>query len=254
MTSIFYKTLLAFSFLSTIGCGSAYYKPTSMNIPNFKEKNEFFLAANAHVSLRGGDVQAAYAVTDHFAVQGNYMKNLAEDNSSGGSFLNSYSIKITKEITFGECAIGYFMQRNNFGTFSLFAGYGTGKVSNVIENRGQATADFSKVFVQSSLGFREKYAEFVCSAKLATLEYTNLNHTYTSMDKLDHLNALKNTIPMLEFGTVMRFGGEKIKAQLFLTAATNLGTDKLFQYDLFTIGFGICTQLNTQKKSKKRTQ
>ena len=254
MMSIFCKTLLALGLLLNIGCGSTYYKPTSMNTPNFKEKNELFLAANAHASLRGGDVQAAYALTDHFAVQGNYMKNLAEHNSSGGSFLNSYSIKITKEITFGECAIGYFMQRNNFGTFSLFAGYGRGKVSNVIENRGQATADFSKVFVQSSLGFREKYAELVCSAKLATLQYTNVNHTYTSTDAINNLNALKNTIPILELGTVMRFGSEKIKGQMFLTGVTKLGGSNLFEYDYFTVGFGICTQLNVIRKPKKTAQ
>ena len=250
MKSIFYKILLAFSLFSTIGCGSTYYKPTPMTMPNFKEKDELFLAVNAHASLRGGDVQAAYAVTDHFAIQGNYMKNLVTV-TEGTVFLNPY--KITKEIAFSEYAIGYFTQKDNLGTFSLFGGYGTGKVGNVVENRGQATADFSKIFVQSSLGFREKNIEFVCSAKLAALQYTNLNHAYTSADDINRFNALKNTIPMIEFGGVMRFGGD-VKLQLFVTSATKLGANDLFQYDYFTVGFGICTQLNTKKKPKKATQ
>ncbi len=251
MMSIFCKILLAFSLLSTIGCGTAYYKPTTMTIPNFKGKSELFLAVDAYASLRGGDVQAAYVVTDHFAVQGNYMKNLVTV-TEGTVFLNPYNI--TKEIAFSECAIGYFTQKDNFGTFSLFGGYGRGRVSNAIENRGQATADFSKMFIQSSLGFREKNIELIGSVKLATLQYTNLNHTYTSTNETDHLNALKNTIPMLELGTIMRFGGEKIKGQMFLNGAAALGGSELFKYDYFTVGFGICTQLSTKKKPKKTAQ
>jgi hypothetical protein len=180
-----YKIVLFFSIFSTliIGCSPVYYQPTTMNTPNFKQATEVYLAVNTTgfmESLKlGGDVQAAYAVSDHFFVQGNYMLN----------FQNHFGKLIDSEIKnqSGEIAGGYFSPLPKNWLFSLCGGYGIGNVRNNFSTAGTSTANLTKSFIQPSLGFRHENFEFIASAKYANLKYANLYQDYKNQEYIDQL-------------------------------------------------------------------
>jgi cell division protein YceG involved in septum cleavage len=247
MKSLSFKIVLFFSFFQLIGCSYAYYRPTVMNIPNFKEKNEVLFAVNANTTSQstGVDVQAAYAITNHLVVQGNYM-SISDDVKTWGFLSGSYDIK--RSFSCGEYAAGYFTPINQTGTFSIVGGYGFGKMENVI-NQGKYSADFNKMFIQSSFGLREENIELVGSLKLSTLNYTNINHIEDSYGN-EIYNALNSTTPILEGGGILRFGGKGVKLQLQATTATSLVSKPSFEYDWLTLSAGICVQVGTKRKSK----
>jgi hypothetical protein len=246
----FTKTLLLLSLLSTIGCSATYYKPNVMNMPNFKEKNEVFLSANLATSdffyAFEGDVQAAYAVTKHLGIQGNYMR--------GSDIVYEYRYQGSDEIkrffSCSEAAVGYHTIYSDYLTFSVFGGYGRGRAENEVKNNGKSSADFSKLFIQPSAGFRMENVEFVISAKLASLNYKNSTQSLTEQSRRDNFFALQNTIPVVETGWMMRVGSDKLKFQLQATTATALGPNPLFQYSPLTLSTGFTVQLNTKPESK----
>ena len=71
--------LICCVFFTAMGCSPVYYQPNLMNMPNFRKKGEVYLATN--LGGNGGDAQAAYAFSDHFMVQGNYMQGVYKDST-----------------------------------------------------------------------------------------------------------------------------------------------------------------------------
>jgi hypothetical protein len=253
MKPIFVKMLLFFSLISAVGCSTAdpiYYKPTTMNIPNFKEKGDLLFATNLALSGStesvGIDVQGAYAITNHLAVQGSYHRGYDTVEARGGFWNSSQGIK--RDFYFGECAIGYFAPLGEHETFSFFGGYSAAKIENDINRNGKSSANFNKWFAQLSLGTKHNVTEFVGSVKLADLNYTNLNQTYGSESDIERFNTLKLGTPMVEMGFLMRAGFDNIKIQFQATTSHLLAPRPLFEYDWLTLSGGICFQFNTKKK------
>lgn len=255
--TILSKLLVFLSLLATVSCGPTYYKATMMNVPNFKEKGEAHFATNLGTSnvfySFHGDVQGAYAVTNHLAIQGNYM--IGSDVVRYRTF-GFNDVETQRFFSLGEAAIGYFEPLDKSGTFSVFGGYGAGKVSNDVQLAGASSADLSKLFVQSSVGIRDENIEFIGSAKLSALNYTNRKQTLKDQFDIDRFNALSSTIAMLETGLVIRFGGEKVKFQMQGTTALQLVQKPLFMYSPLTLSAGVCFQLNTKtkKEAKKKSK
>jgi hypothetical protein len=242
-----FNALVFCMLFASIGCSPVYYKPTLMNTPNFREKDQVHLAAN--IGAAGGDIEAAYAITNHFAVQGNYM---AGSRSTETTQTVGTTSTTTKKITnggLGEVAAGYFMPLGTVGTFGLYGGYGLGKVKNDWNTEGSSSANFNKLFIQPSLGLRWDYFEVIISTKLANLNYTNLNQTFKNQTYIDQFNVLKNRIPIMETSLTLRGGGKRVKGQLQANALKILKNSiPLFQYEESSFGVGICVQLNGHKK------
>jgi hypothetical protein len=255
MKTPIFKIALFISLFQLFGCTYAHYRPTVMNMPNFREKNEVLLAVNANTTTQsiGVDVQGAYALTNHLFVQGNYM-NISDvvsvaKESGGFDFYSSGSQEAKRSFTSGEYGVGYFTTFRTQGTFSIVGGYGVGKMENTVE-KGTYSADFSRIFLQSSLGYREKDVEFIGSLKFFDLNYTNLNYFEVSSSANLPYDKFNSSVPILETGCTMRVGGEKIKFQMQATTATSLVSAPFFKYDWLTLSAGICVQLNTKKGLK----
>lgn len=241
MNIIFIK-LVAFFSLFAVGCSPVYYSPNLMNMPNFREKDEVYLAG--HLASGGYDAQAAYAVTNNVFIQGNVMAYNDERTAQ--------SINAPKETTvtkghLGEVAAGYFLPLNKYDIFSICGGYGMGNVNNDWATQGASSARIGKLFIQPSFGTRRKYFELIMSAKLANLNYSDFSQNYTNQEFIDQFNTLKKTISIFELGMVMRLGGENVKVQLDFTSAGLLKPNPLFRYDGGSIGIGLCLQLNPKK-------
>jgi hypothetical protein len=243
MKPIFVKMLLFFSLISAVGCSPVYYKPNLMNVPNFCNKDEAFLVAN--LCDVGSEVQAAYAVTDHIGVQVNY-----------ATFSNKKTTETTQNtspqnVTTGlltEGAIGYYEPFGEGFAFGIYAGYGVGNVQNNWNTQGSSSANLSKIFIQPTLGLKAKYFEWVISAKLANLTYSNLKHNYTNVEFINQFNLLKDPIPVWETAGIVRFGGKHVKLQLQTVIASTLNSTKpQFSMEGSSLGVGLCVQLNNQR-------
>jgi hypothetical protein len=247
MTNLLFRILLLITLMTAVSCSTTtyYYKPTTMILPNFKEKNEVYLSTN--FSTDGKDVQAAYAITNHLTVQGNYQFGSEVVETESGFWSGNKEIK--SFFSHGEFAAGYFKPFYKQGVFSILGGYCAGKMDNEIKYRGQSSANFDKWFIQSSVGSRYDVVEMIGSIKIGNLRYTNLNQSYTEVEDIKSLEALKNPIPILETGWLMRAGYEDIKIQ-FQATTTHLLTEPVpkFKFDWLSLSGGICLQLNTKKK------
>ncbi|MFN4234822.1 MAG: hypothetical protein ACK4IK_08455 [Bacteroidia bacterium] len=143
------------------------YRPNTVNVPLFKEKNE--LSVNAGASSNGANIQAAYSVTEHFAVMVN------------GSFYNANVTTPTGisriENNFGEAGIGYFSHLGENFIGEIYSGFGMGKAYNQndywIELNSFNRVDFNKIFVQPSIGFVSNIFELAASIRWSYLDYYN---------------------------------------------------------------------------------
>jgi hypothetical protein len=243
MKTILFNVSILLALFTTIGCSPVYYKPALMNSPNFREKGQVHLAAN--LADAGGDIEAAYAITQHFAIQGNFLgaKKQTETTSTVGTVTTKNTT--TTNGSLGEIAAGYFSPLGKNGTFGLYGGYGLGKVKNDWNTEGVSSANFGKLFIQPTLGLRWNYVELIGSIKLANLNYTNLNQTFKKQAYIDQFNVLKNAIPIMETGLTLRVGAKRVKLQLQANSLKILRNSiPLFQYEESSFGAGICVQLN----------
>lgn len=146
---------------------SPLYRPNTINVPLFKEKKE--LSVNAGASNNGADIQAAYSVSDHFAVMAN------------GSFYNANTTEATgisrEENNFGEIGVGYYTHIGEDIIGEIYSGFGIGKAYNQnnywIELNSFNRADYNKIFVQPSIGFVSNIFELAASIRWSYVDYYN---------------------------------------------------------------------------------
>lgn len=162
----FYLLILVNVFVFLTSC-STLYRPNTVNVPLFKEKNEFLV--NAGASSNGANLQAAYAVTEHFAVMAN------------GSFYNANITTPTGisriENNFGEIGLGYFSNLGQDIIGEIYSGFGMGKAYNQnnfwIELNSFNRVDFNKIFIQPSIGFVSNIFELAASIRWSYVDYYN---------------------------------------------------------------------------------
>jgi hypothetical protein len=251
MKPIFVKMLLFFSLISAVGCSPVYYKPNLANVPNFREKGQAYLAA--HIT-NGGEIQAAYAVNEHFAVLANY-ETAENPRTTTYSELFSSTIITKKTNTkgaLGEFAVGYYAPLDKHLAWGLYGGYGSGYVENNWDFEGASSGKMRKYFLLSTLGLGNKYVEFICSAKLARLNYYDLRQNYKVQEYIDAFNVLKTPTTIVEIGSTLRFGLKNIKIQVQtnLMIIRKVSVPEFPSYP-FSVGLGVCTQLNTKRSENK---
>lgn len=209
--------LFAFSF-SLCSCYTPryVYSPSAHNVPVLAKKGDSKLAFNYSVNpsdntvkdsvpvkakARGYDLQAAYAFTNHWAVQLNYFHRTernAGDFDAG--IRDSVVINYKRRLT--ELGAGYFHLLNNQRSlFQVFAGVGLGKFSftdngkdqnRLLRNRYH-TMNVTKLFIQPAFTVRSKRnfaASF--SSRHSFIFFRNIKTDYSATElnnyKLDSLS------------------------------------------------------------------
>ena len=152
------KLLLSFLILLTLAQYSCVpvYRPTSYNIPMFDSADELHMAA--HIGTNGVDVQTAYSIDDEFAVMINGSFANRNDNNADTNTFSSI-----RRHTFVEMGVGYYDKIGKNGMFELYAGAGAGQSEAVDVLNGDsisAQGDFVKLFIQPSISFKSKNAQF----------------------------------------------------------------------------------------------
>ncbi len=204
---IFYAQCVKLTFvcLTSLIFTSCYtlYRPNTLHVPLFKEKNE--LSLNAGAGISGTELQAAYSVTNNFAVMAN------------GSFFNANVAEPTgiyrKENNFGEIGLGYFQHLGENIIGEVFSGFGVGKAFNQgnfwIGNNSFNRANYTRYFVQPSIGFISNSFELAGSIRWSYVDFFNFK-TESSIQPLDKLPN-RSSYPFLEPALTARIGYKSVK-------------------------------------------
>jgi hypothetical protein len=238
-------------------CIHYYYAPNSNNVPLFKEKNEARIQASYtstgaqanYDGATGFEIQSAYAVGDHAAVQLNIM-HVSEDDEEYGSGNGTYI----------EGAGGYykpFGQKHNL-VFETYGGIGTGNVKNIYKdgNSGYKSAEVStsvtKFFVQPSIGFTSTYFSVAFSSKFSLLNLkTNNSNLSSGIDEYDYeyVESLKNgkSYFFWEPGLMIRAGFKNLQVVTQITE-TVMDDKKTLPFSNGNISFGVIIPINSKHK------
>jgi len=133
------------------------YIPNAVNVPLLGGKGEANIQASLGTSM--ADIQAAVAVTDHFALMANGSFGSEED----GDHL------------FLEGGAGYFKNMGKAGRYEMFAGYGWGRTESTIEGSlgGYAKGNYNRFFIQPSIGAATENFDGAFSLRLAYVDFFN---------------------------------------------------------------------------------
>jgi len=212
------------------------YSPNAHNIPAFTKQGDTKLSANYSSNFdvvdngdeytrsraNGFDVQAAVAVTNHFAIHGSYYNRKERGYSNNDYNFSNITIKAKREMF--EAGAGYFKP---FGTkqraiFAIYSGVGFGKMNldeHGFDNNLGSTysrymnASLFKYYLEPSMTFKAGEVFTVSLAtRLSGLRFRNLNSNYTSFEKIDYdLDSLNRyDWYLLEPCVINSFGFKKL--------------------------------------------
>lgn len=233
-------------------CTRYYYAPNAQNVPLFKERNEYrIMAGMGKISdeISTGEVQAAYSITDNFAVSANYM------GARGGDNLHDTSHNWGRG-NYIEGSIGYFSPMQQNCVFELFAGLGNGsqhhQYGSTAKNNGSADLRLSRFFIQPAFGFSNKYVDIAMSLRISSLSFYHISRQVDSGDRgfgeVSDIQASPNSF-MLEPALTLRGGWKYVKLQLQWVYSQNLNHPNLnFGNSNFNIGlyFSIARRYKEQ--------
>jgi hypothetical protein len=222
------------------GCSHFYYLPSNLNVPLFKEKNEFHGSTSLGVGYRstGADVQAALSLTNHLAVMANYMSSKYYSNNNEDDNLIKYN--------YFEGAAGYFKQFNTFWVFEVYAGFGSGKQHHEYyawpdyTYRGHADLTFVKSFLQPSIGVTFSAFDIALSSSFSRLSFNKISNSIDQnssyYDELDMI-ARNSKFFLFEPAITIRGGWKSVKMQLqYILSVNPMRDEVIFEPQKISLG------------------
>jgi len=221
-------------FILLAGCAPVYV-PNVRNAPLFTKAGEF----QGAMTYGSGDLdlQAAVAVTNNFALMGNY--------SYGNRNTDSVNQHNYHKHKFYEGAIGYYKNDKSF-CFEIFLGYGQGEASSFGDyyifsttNPQLARGKFNRFFLQPSFGFNKKVVNVAFTPRVSWVDFAEFS-SISSTKTLDlspriffepAVTARFNFLDNRFFGTVQ------------IGVATPINGDVIFDYEGLNIATGLGIRL-----------
>jgi hypothetical protein len=205
------KNLILFSFvcIAIASCRTPryIYSPAPPNNPYFREKGESKLAAYYSTGAdaneltseynNGFDLQAAYAVSNHFALTADYFKRSEKDAiyEYDRTYFDTSLIRYKRNLT--SFGLGYFtsLTKDKKISMNVFGGLGFGKYSfndngfnNGTPYSRYYSSDMSKWYIQSSINFFiGDYFRTGLIGKASFVNFKNISTSYT-LDELKYLD------------------------------------------------------------------
>jgi hypothetical protein len=217
------KILFVASIFCLFSCNTNYryiYTASPANNPYFTKKGESKLTADYSSSnnirpvnkyAAGIDLQAAYALGDHWALATAYYNRREKDvfsSTKKGPFESS-AVRYKRNLF--DIGGGYFISLNKKKTitFNFYGGMSFGKFSFIDDGKDSSGAGYSRFhnngitrwFFQPSFNFMpSEYIRFSYATKFSFVHYGNLHTSYTAeelkylfLDKVDN-----QTLPFIE--------------------------------------------------------
>ena len=228
------KIVTVITTLAFVGCSPKYYTPNTQNVPLLSEKGETDLTLSGNVNQI--EFQAAYAISEGFAVMANggLFIPTDQDNGNGGSG------------KFMELGAGYFKPIDENFVFETYGIIGFGSVENHIRSTtsaypltsGDISANVFRYGIQPNFGYKSKHFSAAISSRLVNLNYNKIEGDLIFEDEsqVDYLKS-NNSNLLLEPALTLRGGFEKFKIQLQYGYSFNLSHSDFRQdTSYFTVG------------------
>jgi len=165
--------VLIVSTLFMTGCARYYYKPNTVNVPQFTDKGQ------VHLNVAGGnqslfdndeyltffDVQAAGSPVKHLGIMANYSTQTYHTN-----FPDFATGNVPARGYIAEAGIGAYSatgQRKSKLTTEIYVGYGVGHIVSDVNMK------FSRVFVQPAIGVHSPWFDASFSPRLCYLSFSD---------------------------------------------------------------------------------
>jgi hypothetical protein len=284
MMKIFCIRLLTASAILA-GLSSCYsprymYSPNNTNVPELKDKGDSKLAVyystgnrgtgqgrrtlgDNQFSNRGFDMQAAYAVTNHWGLLFNHSLRKETNNGDFDNLVDSAVIRYNRRLT--ELGIGYFGRFNNSkALFQVFAGYSFGQSSFTDFGRDNSSINYTrfhsagikKIFIQQAIqadlspNFTTSFAN-----RFNFVFFSNINTDYTLPEQESYLlnNLSGRTSVFWEPAIINNFGFKKtpgFRFELQLGFAS-LVSRKFIDYRSINLSIGAMADLRKLFAKKK---
>lgn len=242
------------------------YSPAATNVPiitkkgdsklaayysfNPGEKNDLTTAGKLN-SGKGIDIEAAYAITDHFAVQAAYSKRWEKNYADFNLNTNDSSL-ITYSRNGAEFGLGYYtyLDKRKGSFFQVFGGASIGKFSFTDKYFTGNTpvrhfeTDVTRLYIQPAITI--KYDEVFASSfasRISFVYFRNVKNDYSEEEATRYqlTNIDKDTKIFWEPAFINAFGlkklpGLKLEIQLGMTF---LMTQRFIDYRTLNISAGL---------------
>lgn len=225
---------------------------------NFGNSNQVF--GNNYNKSRGYDLQTAYAITNHWALQANYAYRSEKNGGfNQGSFDSSV---ITYKRKSGDIGVGYFTQMGNKNNiFQVFAGGGKGTyklkdggtTGGSIYNRFH-DGDINKFYVQPGFILAGSNLSFAFASRFSFINYKKIRTNYSQVEQQSfNLLGLENkTLSFWEPALIFNFGFESLHHLRFeLQLGASLFIDNNY-YDTKTGNASVGLVMDFSKLNKRK--
>jgi hypothetical protein len=223
-----------------------YYDVTSKpNTPLLSKKQDLALGGNygSGEKHHGGNLEAAYAITDHFALAANLcFTTNGSSNDNSRSVINNY-----------ELAGGYFRKLAPHAYFETYAGVGFGNAKNT-HYTGMSTVKNNGFFLQPAFAVTSKDNSF----QLAFFTKFNFKgyHIGDTTFAHDREPIVTHQMDILakgnqffwQPGISIRSGWKQCLFQLSYSSAIN-GSGRDLIYSNYDVSIGMLFRLNAGKRS-----
>jgi hypothetical protein len=208
----------------------ALYTPSAVNTPLFTEKGQLTASFNG---ITGENYQAAYAVSNHFAVMTNRFNYKITDDSNSSDKPIENNLYLTSNAYMNEIGLGYFnsnLIKNSDlrGVFEIFGGYGFGKSSflpkifskNSINGNINLSHSYEtfKYFIQPSFRIKSDFIEIALSPRITNVYYSKpistIPDSFWAENNLYDIHKNNYTYFEPTVTTRMGYKGIKLKGQV----------------------------------------
>jgi hypothetical protein len=216
------------------GCAPVYV-PNVRNAPLFAKAGEF--QGTMLYGTGDLDLQAAVAVTNNFALMGNY--------SYGNRNTDSVTQNHYHKHKFYEGAIGYYKNDKGF-CFEIFLGYGQGEASSYGDysifssmSPELAKGKYTRVFLQPSFGFNKKVVNVAFTPRVSWVDFSEFSNAASS--------KIMDLSPRVFFEPAVtarfNFLDNRFFANLQVGVATPVNGDVIFDYESVNLSTGLGIRL-----------
>ena len=257
--------LLVLAFSSCSPAYHYYYFQNTHQIPLFKEKHEYRLSGdisseNENIAT---NIQAAFSVTDKYAVMGSIQKFSNSTTSSENGVTDDWWTG-----SYFEGSFGYYKDYNNYGVFEVYSGYGNSNqhhsytadstykdvtfwpllgydtsLATKLVYKGTSDLIFSKFYIQPQYGFSYNYFDISFSLRISDIYFNQVrNHIskeYIAFKEIESFRNHRNYF-LLEPAITIRGGWKYVKLQFQIGASSILGSQSFRLVDQnFSIGINF---------------
>jgi hypothetical protein len=231
-----FQVIILSLFILIYSCAPLYI-PNNANAPLLCKKGEGAFGLN--YGLSGVNLHSAYAPMESFAVMLNYSYINSTNESS------DYDDEYLRKQSFGEVAIGYFYEINEYSVVEVYFGGGMGKASSIDDflwitnDKIHADGNYYRLFIQPDFGFKSKIFEGGIALRACYVSFTKIQ--YENYDA-----EVSTSNYFLEPVAFMRFGGPLIKFQAQLGFSRKIDIKDFVTYDPFIVGFGLSVRFGSK--------